>query len=183
MHIEGSRHEKVAIVIATYVIGFITAYIAFGINADETIKTLVVTNTISQQAAVAESAAASSEKVRITDKGLIYTDGQTERLISVNVAVLQNATSFENTPGVHTAVHGLSVSPTEQFVYYCEQQFTAETDCVPFLYDVTNDMVHFVSHSDANPALPIDSAQAYWTSDGRLSLGTFNSQSPLTPWQ
>ena len=33
MRLEGSRHEKVIIVLASYVIGFLTAYIAFGINS------------------------------------------------------------------------------------------------------------------------------------------------------
>ncbi len=88
---EGSRHERVALVVATYVIGFVTAFIAFGVTQLEDSVTFVYVPQAAQTAAIADAmpaatASVDSPVVSLRPEGLYLVRGAEEGLISAVTA-------------------------------------------------------------------------------------------------
>lgn len=188
MQLEGSRHEKVIIVLSSYVIGFLTAYIAFGMNDTHVSTTLVMVEEVPQTAAVAETETEtetnlSEVQVVIDPKGLQYVRNNETRLLSVNISALDSAAEYAGMSGVHHNIYGQALSPDNRFVYFCEQTVAGADVCQPFVYDSVTDSVHRVMRADGSTDLAITTHQSAWEQNGTLVLPGFRSQSPVTPWR
>lgn len=214
MNMEGTKHEKAILVLLAYIIGFTSAFIAFGIaksisvDADDTVAYEIVSDSMGDTddmmvpetdvqptaeaplpSAPEEGAADSS--VLLTGKGteVYYENGKLYastngdmHLLSVAKNKLTSAVAEAfSSQGSHIAIPKFSVSTDGSFVYFCEQQ--QETDsCVNFVYDVTGDVIQYVSAEGKKVVTSAAIAEtANWTPAG-LTFGTYRSQSTEKPW-
>ena len=194
MLLEGSRHEKVLITITAYVIGFTTAFIAFGQNqhyhktkyylpvttaTHETLETSSQTGQLDTTLHQPSTNVIESHEF-VTEVGLYYRSQGDERIVSVNRSYLDNA-PMQN--GYHVAVHGVSLSPNEQFMYFCEQVTEAVDECEPFVYAAETDMIYLVNLPDGTSSISLSAHDAYWQTDNTLVVADFTSTDPTQPWQ
>ncbi len=171
------KHEKVIILSLAYVIGFVTAYIAFGVNSPY----------FSQDSSVESgdefsyglrSSQHKYEKVSVDDEsdGLYALLDNKKRILSAQVI-----DSDKVGPGFHIDVIKSVVSNDKNFIYYCTQNGETE-DYMSFIYDVNTDIVHSVGVNSDSKLTINDMETAEWHNDGRLSLGDFVSVKPSEPW-
>jgi len=195
MKLEGSRHEKIIITIAAYVIGLNTAFIAFGITEVQ-INNFVyddIESDISDEVPsvetpetttdVSEDPVTSVSTIKLDEQGLSFINEAKSQLITANRAsVISAVLPEEPKNGLHEAVHGVVLSSDESFVYYCEQ-LTEALECEPFVYDTVTNTVHRVALPSGETTLAVGDHQATWRVDGRLKVANFISSSITTPWK
>lgn len=181
---ENSRHEKVMIIIAAWVIGFVTAYIAYGItriNEQYPTTEVVKVNSVAEVQQQLNNRPALEED----ELGLYFKTAESRRLLTANQAALASADPTaitKPTNGEYYEVYGMSVSPNAKFAYFCEQLRAADTTCEPFVYDVAADALHRVELSDGRTTLPISDQKVSWGEQGKLFLSDFKSSSFAEPW-
>lgn len=168
MHIEGTRNERVIMVLAAYAIGFTTAFIAFGVTQIEDKIQFVYVPTASQTAsvvgAVSEDAAPADGTLVLNEVGLVYKDGETEELLSANT--MQNGDD-----GFHAALIDYALSPDQQFVYFCEQPLPTSESCKPFVYSAAAKLVFPVLQNKERIALPLQQQNLTWGEGGLEAVG------------
>ena len=151
-YMEGTRNEKALLVLCSYVIGFVTAYIAYGITYTTFSEVAVTegdTYTASVSAAADTTPAANGVSYVLDDAGLTVNVNGEERLLSVNAATLTpEEIATLGAPGVYETMNQVSVSSDGSEVFYCEQ-FPGESVCTPYVYSVANDSIRPV---DSIPA-------------------------------
>lgn len=164
---EGSRHERVAIVATAYVIGFITAFIAFGINQFENNVEFVYVPT-NGTAAVADAVGVPKVgTTALTENGLVYIAGSDETLLSAHAGVGET----ELSDGVYTAMVQHEVSPDGAFVYFCEVPVDGAESCKPFIYSVAKKVVYPLTAQGDRIALNTTKQNLMWSETGLQSIG------------
>ncbi len=166
---EGSRHERVALVVATYVIGFVTAFIAFGVTQLEDSVTFVYVPQAAQTAAIADAmpaatASVDSPVVSLRPEGLYLVRGAEEGLISA-------VTAEGGDDGLAVAITQYELSPDGSFVYFCEQSVASIDACVPFIYSLSNDVVIPVTQAGERVAFLTSAQELVWNEAGLVSVG------------
>ena len=189
MMLEGSRHEKVIIAVAAYIIGFVTALIAFGLHDEgpEFVAIIEAERQGSQMAAVAGVVAERQPSVmdehvaveQDSDGLHVYHHGQ-KRTISGKRTVLQ--LDDEPAVGFHADVHGAAVSPNDEYVYYCEQLSDDAEVCEPLVYSLTEDMIYRVRTNGDVLSLNVAAHDVAWTPGGRLQSSSAVSTNVDQPW-
>lgn len=203
---EGSRNEKAGIVIASYVIGFVTAFILFtsvnNISPIETYITLPETNSASvvgaTNAPVADTLEvpvvtemAAEEAVPVMDDSFVtYSKGLLEahradgvRLLSFNPksgSINVDLSTLEQ--GYHYDEVAFAVSAEEDYVFFCEKHAVDSETCSGYVYDVKADKIAQVSKNGSAVPITLKSAsETIWTALG-LKIGTHYSENLTTPW-
>jgi hypothetical protein len=188
---EGSRHEKAALVITAYAIGIITAYI-YSLEAPVTQISLSVpaVSTLSQPASLAQAS---------LNKAPVIEETKTNKLVSyeagvlrVNLAEGSKILSFNPTvsgieatedflvQGVHYGELTVSTPETEEYVFFCEKKTVDATLCSPFVFDVLTDTIYPVRQ---NGTLVDILATAVPTWEGTvLKIGRESSTDQTKPW-
>lgn len=165
---EGTQYERAITVLASYVIGFVTAFIAFGVTQLEGDVKFVAAPSPIQAASVAAArpvtSPAQTATVQQNETGLVYLNGAEEVLLSAY-------DTTERADGIHVAITQHELSPDGQFVYFCEQGTLETNACTPFLYDVVGEMVYPLKQGGARIALTAEVAQLNWSANGLLSVG------------
>lgn len=188
---EGTRHERIALVIVAYIIGFTTAYIAFGVhklNEDTTFvaeaapSSPVVTHVQQHQTAVQQGPKISD--MNVDASGFFVTINGYKRLLAANVDSISPAEAeVIGKEGSFYKIVGASLSGDGQFAYFCNQAKQTDTNCMPYVYDVDTDMLHAVT-VDAQPYTSIvASTTSTWSPAGTLSLDGFKSATATEPWR
>ena len=170
LDIEGTKHEKVVLVVLSYVIGFTAGFICFGVtqslrneNREARVAepvafevtppspSSVVTDPVADQADLATNSAAPATLLDSKTEA-IYTDGKLQVHANGNTYLLSMKSShlsasvqssFKN-QGMHTDIPTYSVSPDNKFVYFCEQQ-TTEDSCNSFVFDIEKNVIEYVT--------------------------------------
>ena len=131
------RHERAIVLVLAYVIGFTTAFIAFGVASDSA-TTGVAYNAASTQNAAAVMTAVpkpliTTDDVGLDDRGLyVVRDGEEY------FASLRLPTDVEPKTGYHVSVDYLSLSNDGRLLYYCAQESFDQEGCTEFVYEVAN---------------------------------------------
>ncbi len=175
-----SQYEKALLVGLAYVIGFTTAFIAF--NNSQSIN---VSDQVFENTSIVSAKKSTSDKVELVDNelGLFIKDGDRERVISADRSFAYSDDEASERVGFHYRVFDAQVSPDNRFVYYCEQLTVKADDCVPLVFDITNDISHKVKIESASDRVSLDWHEANWTPDNKLSLNHFVSSSSDEPWR
>lgn len=167
---EGTRHERVVTVLSAYIIGFTTAFIAFGVTQIEEAVNFVYVPVPSQTAAVIDAlpaddqpAALSNQPVYLTEAGLVYNDNGSETLISA-------FGESGDIDGVHQSIFEFSLSPDGQFLYFCEVPAAAVEACKPFVYDTNEGAVYPVTEGGERIALPLTATELTWDKTGLVAI-------------
>lgn len=200
MNIEGTPHEKALLVVFAYLIGFTTAYIAFGFTTSgmtDTVKLVQVPT--EQSASVAASAngndsdtdapatpATDVPEVVYENSGLyVHTGVEFPTLLSKDISALD--TTFADRPalsdkqGFHTAIPAYEHFASTGYVYYCEQHDDAS--CVPMLYSLDDEQLYVVQNQSGPLALSIAEASAVqMTPAAGLLFANYRSTDRTTPW-
>ena len=170
LDIEGTKHEKVVIIVLSYVIGFTAGFICFGVaesmrgeqgsdtmiapvmatevapaETPETVAAEVVEEAVADTIPTATIVDATSFAVTYTDGKLQVTNGDNVYLLSMKSSGLDSSaqSAFKN-QGLHTDIPFYQASPDNKFVYFCEQQ-SATDSCNSFIFDVTKNTIEYVT--------------------------------------
>ncbi len=131
--LEGTRNERVVILIISYVIGFITAYVAFGVieisqSIDITHQSSTVINTQHQD--------------NVTD---VFVKKNTYGLFVIkdNEYILLSVTDAENASieGAHVDIIQYLLSPDKTQIYFCELPYIDSSTCRPYIYSINDAIV------------------------------------------
>ena len=190
---EGSRHEKAALVSIAYGIGMLTAFIWFGQNPVSVgVPIFTYTN---QAASVIESVVPEEEELASTLESQVETLVAYENgVLSVNnlgdeviLSFNPDVTGYEADSefmkqGAHYGKLVYLVSPSQEYVFFCEQKAVDAAVCSPFVYDVLGDTIHTVKQNNQLVELLISAADLVSWSDTGLTIGESVSSSASTPW-
>lgn len=185
---EGTRHEKTAIMLAAYVIGFTTAFIAFGINrlsdpANMQIETTQSTSLYTEEKG-ADANAEEITNIGFNKDGLFAITSGYERLLSADKSVLgaNISNSVQDTPGFYYSIVDAEASRNGKFVYFCEQISADADNCDPYVYSLQDDSVHPIKlDGEAYKAL-IAEHESAWSESNHLVLNKMTSVDNITPW-
>lgn len=203
INIEGTPHEKALIVISSYIIGFVSAYIAFTyafpVNGPQPVMTYVPVP--SQAAAVIESqeqvAAPAQPEALVTDavidvvyenQGLyLYGVADEPVLLSKSAEVLDvtydEDMSLWEKQGLHSTVPAYRYLPEQGLVYYCES-YENPDECVPYIYDIAEQTLRVVQAQGTPVVLDAATAPAADVNGaGRLQFGEYTAINATTPWR
>ncbi len=176
---DGSKHERAAIIGLSYFIGFLTAFLAFSDKEE-------VINVYTQTAAVVDSEqVVELEEVKYdlyeNELGLFLTFGDEQHLLSANRSHLTEGK--EEVLGYHSQIIAAGLSPFSEFVYFCAQLTSDSEDCTAFVYDIANKTLNTVKQPTGEPFVAVASHKAFWQSDGSLVVNDFSSASFEQPWR
>ncbi len=190
----GSRHEKAAIVTASYVIGFVTAFILYN---EFTVSPDVVNlpsgegssataiNAVPPQAEPAPKSEETAPAVAFTyEDGLLNVSvNGTENTLSFNpeTSELQADTS-DIKQGYHYGQLPYIVSKDTDFAFFCEKHDVDSESCVAYVYDVKADRIYPVTlEGEAVELTVTEAGDVIWTSLG-LKVGSLYSANLSAPW-
>ena len=182
---EGNRHEKIAIVICGYIIGFTTAFIGFGVNNlnQEVVSEVayVPVQRIEKVQEVTDEAVITS--VSFGDDGLYASTPSKSFLLSLKkVSTGASVIGAIEIPGYHSSVIDAEVSRDGKFAYFCEQLSEENKTCDGYVYSIDDDMLHKIT-LDGSTYLPtIDQHVSSWSEDGLLTVSGNNSLDSTKPW-
>jgi hypothetical protein len=177
-----TRHEKIAIVLASYVIGFTTAFIAFGVTKMGE-KEVYPNNSSYIKVVSYKDVHKNISDIGTDDDGLYVTVGGYKRTISSYRSLLP-ASVIESTELVgYAAAHFTPVVSNDGWsAFYCEQEEESSADCTPYVYSLFDDTIHTVRLNGEVAPLNIGQYTVSWTDENRLSINGFASVSSDTPW-
>lgn len=194
---EGTRHERAALVLASYVIGFLTAFILYAnvTSNDAPTSFINVPVTSVNTAAVANATkpapAPNTLPIEVvTPLTVTYNEGRLEvvsgedaNLLSFNPEVTGiEVDTADLSQGFHFGEVEFKVSPDNNFVFFCEQQDVTNSACLGFVYDVEAETIYPVVKNGA-PVL-ISEASLAKTEFGKngLVIGGNYSANASAPW-
>ncbi len=187
---ENSRHERAFVVMASYVIGFTSAFIAFGINHFTPTDVIVMSDTITQiatqQPAMQPRQGQSySASIRVEPAGLVVVSEAGKRLLSArkDSPYLASVISAEPQPGLAVKIIEAELSRDSRFVYFCEQLTPDSQSCTAYVYSIADDVLHPLQVRDAGYEPQIVTHTSAWSQDGNLMVDGFISSSAETPWE
>jgi hypothetical protein len=198
---EGSRHEKVAIVITSYLIGFATAFILFtstgNISSVDTYVPSIDANTASvinatpaPMVQAVETSVENSIEVRDDVSLVTYSNGLLEvrradgdRLLSFNPETSLINVDLATLPqGYHYGDVSYAVDEAGEYVFFCEKLTVDAETCSGYVYDLKADQIYPVSKDGSLVPITLKSAsETIWTALG-LKIGSHYSLSLTTPW-
>lgn len=129
------RHERAIVLTLAYIIGFTTAYIAFGISTDDAGERIVRSASQSQNVASVMTAMPepliTTDDVGLDDRGLyVVLDGE-EQFVS---GILPEGA--EPGAGYHVSIDVLSLANDGRLLYYCAQESFEQEGCTEYVYNV-----------------------------------------------
>lgn len=160
------NHQQALIVVLSYVIGFITAFIMFGlVNDGKDIKEVSLNR-------LPEDMISDDEvTLEYLEDGLFLTTKGEQQIISAQT----DAEMAE--PGFHVKIITSSMSPNDKYVLYCAQMDTAAEACHYFVYSIDEHKTYMVKHRD-DRALLADNDQVQelsWTDNSELKMLDFTA--------
>ncbi len=192
---EGSRHEKAALVSVAYIIGMVTAFIWFGLPVSTSTSSESVITTGIQSASLISSVskpAPEPEPVQVPTKNSVsYNNGVLEFTSFTGTQVLSFnpvASGFEDTTefalqGTHFGELVYSVSDSEEYVFFCEKKAEDATTCSPFVYDALTNTIYPVKQDGTAIDILVTAAAEAKFDGSSLQVGGVASQNVQTPWE
>lgn len=184
---ENTRHERAIIMVATYTIGFVSAYIAFGVGLDQ--NSLAVDTTAlspsSLDQAIKHAGIHEAAATIVADKeGLSLSTRDGDKLLSVSKQILkeEGMDVSKPTPGIFEVIIDAELSRDSRFAYFCEQLQEGDQTCNPYVYSVEQDVLFPLKLNGDAFRPDIVTYKATWTEDGLLNVNGHISVSSETPW-
>jgi len=180
---ENSRHERALVVVASYVIGFASAYIAFGVSQSQQIVYMPV---VSEQHQVAKKSviASPTASLRVEDDGLVLATQDKERLLTARKSspLVASLIQAGPTPGFAEKLTEAELSRDSEYVYFCEQLTPEAESCDAYVYSVNDDVLYPVQINGEVYTPNNASHVSAWSPAGYLTIGEYQSASTETPW-
>ncbi len=207
---EGTKHEKVVILLLAYIIGFTAGYISFGVTQpnipffeqNESVPEFIIPAQASQSAptpstepSVVPQLADSIEADYTTPKfangtHVYYEDGRLFISIEGKVNLLSiernkmsaNVSDYFTDQGLHVSIPRFLMSDDKKFVYFCEQQ-SDEDSCSSFIYDTSTQTIQYVVADGQKISTSSSVAASARFNGSVLVLGSYVSTTPESPWK
>jgi hypothetical protein len=188
---EGSRHEKAALIVASYAIGITTAFIFFNSQSETFVPDTFISTADTNTAAVINSVPAEAVAVAEKTDGFVsYVEGRLEvslpdgvRLLSFNPEVSNlKADTNSLTQGFHYGKITYNTSTAEDFVFFCEKQSKDKDSCLGFVYEVSADRLYQVTKEGIPVSISAKSASETVWIDAGLKIGSSYSANESVPW-
>lgn len=192
------RHEQAVLVVMAYVVGFVTAFIAFGVNKSDEAKQIVYTPTTNEVQANQVIEATEEESMAPVNNsannasvaGAFYQDGMftavnnsEQVVLSVDSALMPDLATDPQfaSQGLHQSPPEYVVSPNGAFIYFCEEYTTPGT-CRSFVYDLAQDLIIPVTFAGERTEISLsDAATASW-SNNTLLIADFATSGVNGTW-
>ncbi len=192
MHMEGTRHERAALVGVAYFLGFLTTFIWLGYNTVAT-STAPAISAVAQPASVVTAVTAAPEPAAEapTTPGVVkYENGILEvsalggsRTLSFSVETSTGEVGAEFVDqGTHVGTLAYTASPSAEYVFFCEQKSLEAETCSPFVYDVLADKIYRVTNDGERVDLLTSAAKTVTWSDNALVVGEVTAKDASKPW-
>lgn len=190
---EGTRHEKVSIVVASYAIGFVTAFILYGNlsgNPAEIVNYVPDTSAAAVITATPEAVAAAEAQPEANTAIATYTEGVLQVEVNGSIRTLSHNPETSDleadlstfTQGYHYGEITFGLSPDNKFVFFCERHDAASSICTGYVYDIAADQIHQIAKDGQVVTISAESvSKAEWTTGG-LAIGGSTSANPTAPW-
>jgi hypothetical protein len=191
---EGTRHERAALVGVAYFLGFITTFIWLGLNNSSPspqatyasyAQSASVASALSQTAPTALEAVDDESGSSVTyQNGILEVSSLGEsRSLSFNPEISGLAATDEFvSQGIHYGDLAFAVSPTEEYVFFCEMKEATAKTCLPFVYDTLSQSIYPLRKDGNRVELLVSAAVGASWKGSQLSVGGEVSQDPLKPW-
>lgn len=186
---EGSRHEKAALTVTSYVIGFTAAYILFGNFSTSTPSVLLPVAPNQPASVIQTETAIKEESVEVKPgvevdyrKGRLVVDiNGEETLLSVEPTLTETEIDTDAmTQGYHYGDINFATDSENSFVFFCENH--GDEFCSGFVYDINADRIYPVTKSGKPVQISQKSAEeAIFTAVG-LKIGSNYSANKSAPW-
>ncbi len=181
---EGSRHERAALVGLAYFIGGLTAFIwyAHGLTTEISVPD------ISTQPASLIQANPTTDTPQTST--VSYHDGMLEvdafgnkKILSFNPEITgAKVTDDFSNQGIHIGDLSYIASPSEEYVFFCEKKEVTASTCSPFVYDVVADTIYPLRRNgDRVELLTSAAADASWNQNS-LQIDTEVAKDSSKPW-
>lgn len=191
----GNRHEQAILVVMAYIVGFVTAYIAFGANQVEQATEIVYVPTSLATPAdqtiastLADAVTAANNAAAIA--GAYYEQGQLSVnknnetvLLSIDTEVmpeLVNDPQFAD-QGLHQSSPIFIESSTGRYVYFCEE-YSIPGSCRSFVYDTEQDMIIPVTINGEKSEIVLEEAATATWNDERLQINSYDLDATDGTW-
>lgn len=205
--LEGTKHEKVVLVILAYIIGLTSGFIGFGINSysfnnshygkGEAMPMMddypfpndtPVLGTADKAGYVPPTGQPPTDDM--LDQAVTYENGQL--IVATNEGYMMLSAHIDKLgdtipetlaiQGHHTVPPTYLSSPDGRYVYFCEQHLGAD-DCVNLLFDKNTASIQYIQVENQKFNSSIAQAiSVYWVTEG-LHIGEYTSISATTPWK
>lgn len=179
--VEGTRHERVVLIVLAYVIGFITAFIAYNFTPQTDINTQSSLHVSEKETGQTPQFAFN---VVFEDDGLYAVTNTYRRIISANKNVLSAAAqaNIAEGSGYHYKIVDAEASRNGKYIYYCEQLSESSSTCDPYVYNLETDTVHHVTDEGRHLTFPINDHQSQWLEGSILVVNNEASADFQKPW-
>lgn len=168
------EHEHALLVALAYVIGFTTAFIAF--HLAEQSRAGFAADFVGSDYHFLNDEEPKAE-ILVKEGSLFVTKAGKERVLSAKTDGMQAEDGF------HLRIITASVSPNNNFVYYCVQIREGSNKCMNYVYSMETDEVHRVKTGDEQlVSVSEETGDFGWQEDGSLTLGDLRSSDNLKPW-
>lgn len=181
---ENSRHDRAIIMVSTYIIGFVSAYIAFGVEQLEQYIEVPapVAQTISAPVTERVEVTAKPSSLVIDHRGLVLVTDEEEILLATRKSYAQTANVIA---GTREATHKLieaELSRDGMYAYFCEQVDESDEVCSAYVYSVKKDIMYPLQIDREIYTPNIDEHFSAWSAGGYLMVDGYSSVSSNTPW-
>jgi hypothetical protein len=181
---EGTRHEKIALIVISYVIGFTSAFIAFGVNKIDSGERFIPIEDVQAMNSDVSDTHHSELSVGVGEEGLFVITKDKERILSANKNLLEaSVISSEPISGFFYNIIEAEASRDGNFVYFCEQLMEEDAHCDPYVYSVLDDTLYRVTFEDEKIQPLILAHDSTWTDESTLILNSAVSVDPGQPWK
>lgn len=184
---EGTRNEKAVLVVLSYFIGGITAFIWYSQHSLPQLQDITILN--NQSANVISATTEPTNTVSRNNSLVKYHDGMLEVSILGNSKILsfqaeQTGVTDPNfaDQGTHVGDLMYSVSPSQEFVFFCEKKTALAGTCLPFVYDVLTDTIYPVRRNGERVEILNSAASATSWMQNFLKIDTETSKDASKPW-
>lgn len=198
--LEGTKHEKVVLVLLAYIIGITSGFIAFSpqpqygpvvhgsayssvatYQKDKQSVPVSASDTMPGNETVLGEVSESDEFVYYSDKRLFIEAPEGRMLLSIHVDEVGTDLGEEfATQGTHVREPLFSVNETETNVFFCEFM-NSEKECGAYVYDVNENTIRPVAVNGEHLILTdTEAATATWTGSS-LEIGNLVSATQ-EPW-
>jgi len=176
---EGTPHEKILIVIASYVIGFITAFILLGLDYRGDSTNVVYSQELNH---VTHPNDFIGGKYSYENGYLEVVGKKGVRILSYNPKIV-NDTEKRNIPSeIHYTKPKVLLSADNDYLYFCLQAEEEVSSCKSYIYSYADDLVHPVLIDGKPFSMSVEILDVVLWNNKGLKIDILHSVSKTEPW-
>ena len=181
---ENSRHDRVIVIVSSYIIGFTSAFIAFGLTntSNNNLKLTTSDFKVAHEVANVVESEKKTASLHIEADGLVVVTPEGERLLSARKTPELAASVIASKPGYAVKLTEAELSRDSKYVYFCEQLSSDTETCDPYVYSLSEDVLHPVKVGGEDYKPVNETHHSAWSPAGFLTLDGHISTSIAEPW-